>query len=244
MAFTRSRFRRRFSRSFKRRGRIRPTTESGGRWERAYFNLGLTQDSINANAVQDGLLITGATALTNALAEQDPTLEPVGRLFQHPLRFYEVLAVQFDWQVWLGRPYASVDTDLGLKVTQVGIAVYTQRVDSGGSPVTLPPFHLSQWPVNQSTGLVGGSEDDDYATRTHFSRAGSLAPNTPAINVEAREGVSPNGGIAWRGFTKVRVRRRISDEYSLFLGLWNLGGLDSDTVQWFVNGSLWYRMRF
>lgn len=256
MAWTRSpRGRRRFGgrRFFRRRRGLRPTTEQGGKVERCHFNFRLDQElTPGGGPVSDIIQIVGGRSLLGGLEAFGTQAEAVARMLQNPLRDFAVLAVHFDIVAFLSPGFVSIpagDASLDYleQYTQAGFAVNTQRLDGDGAPVTVPPYWLSQWPVNLTSGLTGFEEDLDYGTRTHFMRTGALAPHfVPEQGENARPTID---GFPRLSISKtVRVKRRISDDYALFFQFWNSNTgattLESASIIWNVTGSLWYRMRF
>lgn len=249
MAYRRSRGRRGFGfrRRFRRRNATRLITESGARWERAHFNFGVTQVFETFQPTIDAIELVGSTSLTGALATADADLAPVGRLLQLPLRYYEVLGIVVDWHCVVSPMYQFQPAPNAFELPmQVGFTVFSQRMTNTGTPAGLPPYWLSQWPINQNSGITSASNEDiDYATRTHLQRTGLVFPSVFGVYEfeSPPSGVTP-GRPTWSGSTKLRLRRKLTDQYSLFIGLWNdRGNATEYDLQWFVTGSLWYRMR-
>jgi len=249
MAWTRSpRGRRRGGRRFfRRRSRYRPTTEQGGRLERCHFNFLVDQpsDNITGGVTSDIVMLVGGASLLGALTPFGTQAAAVARLMQNPLRHYDVETVVFDLDCQLDP--GSVSPGLVYSETlTLGFAVNTQRLDGAGAPVTLPPYWESQWPVNQGSGLLSTNEDLDYGTRTHLQRAFALSSH--CINTGPNDDSVVLPGRPWRSFyNRVRIKRRISDDFGLFLQFWNRGepfAPGVENVQWRVSGSLWYRMKF
>jgi len=250
MAWKRRRFRggggrrRRFVR------RMRPTTEQGSRYERCHFNFGVAAEiSPSGNPSSDAIQLVGGNSLLGSLVGFGTQAAAVARLLQNPLKDFEVLALSFDVEAIL-LPGTTADfTDYDNTYVQAGFAIYTQGLDADQAPTTLPPYWLSQWPVNASSGLTTFNEDTDYATRTHFQRAFTLAPHGLVdITVDPVFEVVVPGWPHYRQSKTVRIRRKLSDKYALFWGNWAFHeaapGLQSDGIRWLVNGSLWYRMQF
>lgn len=177
----------------------------------------------------------------------------VARMLQNPLRDFEVVALVFDVEaILLDGTYQG---DLGQlqdyddEWVQCGFAINTQRLDGDGAPVTVPPYWQSQWPVNQDSGLTQFNEDEDYAIRTHFSRAFTLAPHCVSPTAaDPAFWVTIPGWPRYRQSVRVKVKRRLGDQHGLFWQSWQFHeaapGLASNGVRYLVNGSLWYKMKF
>jgi len=241
----------------RRRSSFRPTTEEGGRLERCYFNVGVDQPVSNlpATPVYDAIMLASPASLSGALGAAGAQAVAVGRLLQVPLRDLSVAALVFDAECVLspglfdgGPPAGLVDwNNLAL---QIGLAIYTQRLDEAGAPTGLPVYDQTQWPVNQTDGWSDAVEDTDYATRTHFHRAGTLAPDvTGYYSSDPLAAYLRPGWSRFRTSVRVQIKRRISDDYGLFLGFWNKTPPTSiiptgGSAFWRVTGSMWYRMKF
>jgi len=263
MAWTRSpRGRRRGGRRFFRRRRgFRPTTEAGSRIERCYFNLGVDQPiaGIPGSPTYDAIMVASPQSLVEGLTAAGTQAAAVARVLALPVRDLSVSGFAFDVECQLGPGTAFNETqggtvfvDWNTLVIQAGFAVYTQRLDSDGAPVNLPVYDLSQWPINATTGFTDAVQDNDYTTRTHFHRAFALAPDVIyELTTDPFTASESTGYKHFRFSCRVKVGRRISDNYGLFLGFWNktpsplfanaLGGTDS--VFWRVTGSMWYKLR-
>lgn len=251
MAYRRGATKRRGRRFFRRR-RMRTTTEQGGRWERAFFNINVAEpiSQVTPDAVQDAIKIVGGGSLIAPLATAGTQAAAVARALEGPMRGYAVAALQFDVDVWLdpgwvltanefeGYPFATV---------RGGFAVYTQRLTSAYAPTNLPNYHLSQWPIEQSAPPTTLNEDADYATRTHYHRAFTLAPHFVSTFAVADFFATISNDKQHIRFSRiVKIKRVIPDDYALFFGLWNQplvappAGQDFMTFE--ITGSLWYRM--
>jgi len=260
VAYTRSpRGRRRGGgrRFFRRRRGFRPTTEAGSRIERCYFNVGVDQpigDVPNA-PTYDAIMLASPQSLVEGLLSAGSQAAAVARVLQLPVRDLSVSGLTFDVSVTLSggtfeSPNGAGAADINTKTVQCGLAIYTQRLDASGAPTNLPVYDLSQWPVNGTDGFSDATEDLDYATRTHYHRATTLAPNqlaTPIIDPIVQIFIPGRPNTGWSA--RVKVGRRISDSYGLFLGFWvkppnpvwsNEG---ATSAFWRVTGSMWYKMR-
>lgn len=247
---------RRRTRFFRRRRGFRPTTEEGGRLERCYFNFGVDQpiSNIPNTPVKDAIMLASPASLSGALGAAGSQAVAVGRLLQVPLRDLSVAALVFDLECIMSPGVEEIPgsptSDINLFVAQAGFAVYTQRLDDAGEPVALPAYERTQWPVNQTDGFLDQVEDTDYATRTHFHRAFTLAPDlVNYTTIDPVFAVVRPGWSRFRTSVRVPVKRRISDQYGLFLGFWTFTPAVSvistgTTAFWRVTGSLWYRMKF
>lgn len=259
MAWTRSPRGRRRGRRFVRRRGFRQTTEAGARIERCHFNLGVDQpiSNIPSAPTYDAVMLAGTASLSEGLAPAGTQAQAVARVLALPLRSIDVSGLTFDVECQLSSGTAVNDTpgaelDTNTTVIQAGFAVYTQRLDGSDAPVVLPPYDLTQWPVNSTSGFTDATQDNDYATRTHFHRAFALAPHElQLVTVDPAFYVLKPQYPHYRFSAKVRVKRKLSDNYALFFGFWvktpgpllaDLGGIDS--AFWRVTGSLWYKMRW
>lgn len=237
--------RRRFFR--RRRGGTRPTTEQGARVERCHFNFLIDQPIDDSGLVNsDAIMLVGGQSLLGALGGFGTQAAAVARAMQLPLRYYEVKGLVLDISCYMD-PALTVSLPAS-EVIQVGWAVNTQRLDQSGAPTFLPSYWESQWPVNQTSGLAaaGLNEDRDYATRTHVLRAGTLASNVIVTSVGDTDLLVPGPwNRSW--YSRLKVRRQISDEFGLFFQTWNIGapnGPNNLNCVWRVVGSLWYKMRY
>jgi len=235
---------------------MRPTTEQGGRYERCNFTFGFLQDvsatgSPQSNAIQ---LISG-NSMIESMDLAGTEAGSVARMLQNPLRDYEVKALVLDVHaVIVGGYYLpfglGTQPDLENQAVHGGIAVYTQQLDADGAPATLPPYWLSQWPVNQgTTGVSQFNEDRDYATRTHLSRSFVVWPHFSAqIATDPFFAVPIQGRPTYQSYIKLRINRRLGDKYGLFFGAWTsnpgVSGMDTSAIQFLIHGSLWYKMKF
>jgi len=246
-------FKRRGRRMFRRvrRGRMRPTTEAGARFQRCHFNLGVTVPvSPIGDPVRDAVQVVSGQSLQSLGGGGATQALAVARVLQNPLKDYEVVALQFDVEAVADPGTVIAGSDLITQTFQAGFAVYTQRIDVNGAPVALPPYHLSQWPVNQDvSGFAADNEDRDYATRTHFHRAWSMAPHI-RNQVASDPGfwVVEPGWPRFRFSRTVRIKRRIGDQHGVYFGLWTFGAggvsFFTDNVFFIITGSLWYKMKF
>lgn len=239
-------------RRFFRRRRMRTTTEQGGRWERAFFNINnaVPVSQVTPDAVQDAIKIVGGGSLIAPLATAGTQAAAVARALEGPMRGYAVAALQFDVDVWLDPGWNLTAVELeGYPFVTVrgGFAVYTQRLTSAYSPTNIPNYHLSQWPIEQAAAPTNLNEDADYATRTHYHRAFTLAPSlVSTFNVVDFYVVDSNPHRHIRFSRIVKIKRVIPDDYALFFGMWNQplvappGSTTNMTFE--VTGSLWYRM--
>lgn len=260
MAWTRSpRGRRRFGgrRFFRRRRGFRQTTEQGARIERCNFNFGVDQpiSSFPGTPQHDLVMAASPQSLINGLTGAGSQAAAVARVLALPIRDLSVSGFVLDVDAVLSGGTNNNDTladlDLNTTIIQCGFAIYTMRLDSNGEPVTTPAYERSQWPIN-TEGFNDDTEDNDYATRTHFHRSFTLAPDEAKLH-----GVDPafwthrGRWPHYRERVRVKIKRRISDNYGLFFGFWNLtpsplyadqfGG--SESVFWRLNGSMWYKLR-
>lgn len=233
---------------------MRQTTEQGSRYERCNFNFGVAAEVSPSGApTSDSIQLVGGNSMLGALTGFGTQSAAVARMLQNPLRDIEVLAMVFDVTAILlpgvEVPILSDFVDYDNTYVQAGYAIYTQRLDVDGAPDSLPPYWLSQWPVNQASGLTGFNEDRDYATRTHLHRSFALLPHQVlAVTIDPVESVTVPGQPFFRRSERLRLRRRLPDQYALFWGNWAFHdaapGLGSDGIRWLVQGSLWYRMKF
>lgn len=233
---------------------MRPTTEQGARWERCNFSFGFINDvsptgSPQSNAIQ---LISGQSMIAGMTGAGTEAVA-VARMLQLPLRDFEVKALVMDVHAY-PLPYlqdagADFTPDAGNETVQCGLAVYTQQLDANGAPSTLPPYWLSQWPVNVNAPPTQFEEDRDYATRTHLSRTFVLRPHYAwsAISDPFNYVLVP-GRIDHSSYIKLRINRKFGDKYGLFFGTWTsnpgVSGMDTNAIQFLVNGSIWYKMKF
>jgi len=260
MAWSRSpRGRRRGGRRFFRRRRgFRQTTEAGARIERCYFNLGVDQPigDTPGTPTYDAVMVASPQSLVEGLTAAGTQAAAVARVLALPVRDLSVSGLTFDVEAVLstGSVFRSVlDSpvlgDLNFRVLQCGFSVYTQRLDADGAPVNLPVYDLSQWPINSTTGFTDAVQDNDYATRTHFARTATVAPDLVAeLTADPSFFNVLNGWPRWRFSAKVRIGRRISDNYGLFLGFWvktppTSNQSEQDSLFWRVTGSMWYKLR-
>jgi len=240
-------------RRFFRRRRMRTTTEQGGRWERAFFNINNAQpiSQVTPDAVQDAIKLVGGGSLIAPMVVAGSQAAAVARALEGPMRGYAVAAVQFDVDAWLdpgwAGPYANEYELYPFLVTRCGFSVFTQRLTSAYAPTNIPNYHLTQWPIEQSVAPTANNEDADYATRTHYHRAFTLAPsNVSSFALVDTIVTDPSDKKHFRFSRIVRIKRVIPDDYALFLGQWNQPLVASPGVQlnvtWEITGSLWYRM--
>lgn len=265
MAFRRGRGygrgRSRGRRFFRRRRGFRQTTEAGSRIERCHFNIGVDQpiSNIPGAPTYDAVMLASPESLVEGLTAAGSQAAAVARVLALPVRDLSVSGLTFDVEVQLSggtarnpNPVAVAPVDWNTLVIQAGLAVYTQRLDTDGQPIGLPVYDLSQWPINATTGFSDAVQDNDYATRTHFHRAFALAPDLiQHTTIDPVFDVVLPGYKHYRFSQRVRIGRRISDNYGLFLGFWvktpsplfadNLGG--ATNAFWRVTGSMWYKMR-
>lgn len=238
-------------RIFRRRRGMRPTTEAGARYERCHFNFGVDQPiSPIGDPISDAVQLIGGASMTTAMSAAGAEALAVARMLQKPLRDFQVVAVQYDLEAVIDNGLVTVGTFPAAQTVQCGHAIYTQRLDDQATPgpIALPPYWLSQWPVNQGvTGNDVFTEDLDYATRTHFHRAFTLAPHL-SNQVSETGFVIVDGWPRFRFSNLVRIKRALPDQYALFAGFWNNSpfntALFSTAVNWYMTGSLWYKMKF
>lgn len=254
MAWTRSpRGRRRGRRFFRRRrpfSQRTPREQGAGKWERSFFNFGLSQSIPVGTLTQQRnsiLCISGQSLLAPLLAAGTQA-QAVGLVMSQPLKGYDVLAIQYDLNVLMspGRTDATGNLDVYDRTVQIGHALYSDRVAQDGvSPVSIPPYDTSQWPVYQgATSTV--RDDNEYALRTHHHWASLLSM------AQTNSGTAI-GGADGQVFRAHRVRRklanRFTDNFGLFFNFWNATLATNSisagsSVEWFVTGSLWYRLKW
>jgi len=235
---------------FRRRRGMRPTTEAGARYERCNFTFGFLHDvSPTGSPSSDSVQLISGQSMIESMNLAGTEAASVARMLQNPLRDFEVKALVFDVEAF-PVPFLTGDPpDLSNQVVHGGIAVYTQQLDADGAPVTLPPYWLSQWPVNLgTTGVSQFNEDRDYATRTHLDRAFAIYPGFTWTT-----SIDPITNVAipyrpYRQYVRLKINRRLGDKYGLFFGVWtsNAGvtGMQTNGLQFLVHGSLWYKMKF
>lgn len=201
-------------------------------------------------------MVASPQSLVEGLTAAGSQAAAVARVLALPVRDLSVSGLTLDVECVLSSGTAVNDTpgaelDLNTTVIQCGFAIYTQRLDADGQPVNLPVYDLSQWPVNATTGFTDAVQDNDYATRTHFHRAFTLAPDEQKlVTIDPAFYLVKSRWPHYRFSIRTKVGRRISDNYGLFLGFWvktpspllaDLGGIDS--AFWRVTGSMWYKLR-
>lgn len=200
-------------------------------------------------------MVASPQSLVEGLSAAGTQAAAVARVLALPVRDLSVSGLTFDVEVQLSPGVAIAANpdayfDMNTLVIQAGFAVYTQRLDADGAPVNLPVYDLSQWPINSTTGFTDAVQDNDYSTRTHFHRAFALAPDTVEIpTIDPVQYITRPGYKHFRFSSRVKIGRRISDNYGLFLGFWvktpsPLWADDSSTsCFWRVTGSMWYKLR-
>jgi len=260
MAYSRSpRGRRRGGgrRFFRRRRGFRPTTEAGARIERCYFNLGVDQPVAvtPGTPTYDAIMLASPQSLVEGLQVAGSQAAAVARVLQLPVRDLSVSGLTFDVTCTLSEgtfvsATGAPPVDINAKTIQCGLAIYTQRLDASGVLTNLPVYDLSQWPINGTDGFLDATEDLDYATRTHYHRAFTLAPNqVVSASSDPVFQYVVHHNEQYRFSAKVRVGRRISDSYGLFLGFWVKtpgpvwDDAGAESALWRVTGSMWYKLR-
>lgn len=251
MAWNRRRRRGGGRRFFRRRRRIRQTTESGsGRWERAYFDFLVDQPiAIGGAVTQDAVKCVGGGSFLDAVSSAGTQAAIIARVLSGPIKGFDVLALTFDLEAMVDPGFSTLTANepqpLSFDSTHCGFALYTQRLTSAYTPSNLPNYHLSQWPINATTNDAS-NEDADYSIRTHTHRAFTLAPDTATTWALAGDVASVYPRFPrFRQSFRVKIKRRLTDDYALFFGFWNrpyADGGDQNNVFWRLTGSLWYKM--
>jgi len=234
---------------------MRPTTEQGSRFERCHFNFEVNQEVSPSGApVSDIIQLVGGNSIIGALSGFGTQATAVAYLLQDAQRDFEVVALTYDVEAYIvpGIAFRAPPQAYEYLALPMGFAINSQRLDGDGAPVTIPPYWLSQWPVNQSSGLTQFEQDRDYALRTHFARSWTLSAGyVLQTTSDPLTYVHAPGWPRFRFSGRTRIGRRFSDSQALFAQFWNslpaAGGLDDfgiEEVRYHMIGSLWYKMKF
>lgn len=233
MAFRRPPFRRSFRRSFPRRSRgVRQITEPR-RWEMANFHYtgsitptGLTSEGVILDLISQAHFDNfGTDAQVRGLADAIRTVE-VGGI------------------VWTTMLYNLGSGTAAGAFNHIQEVLFTDRIDSSGSPETGIDWWATQAPIDPS-----GVADADFPVRVHHRAARVLyCPGT----IDFSSGIALSTAIAnsavgpgsWPS-RSVRIRGGLGDRQGLFLQLTVLNSEESATafVAFKTVGSLYYRAK-
>lgn len=251
--------RRRF---FRRSGRrIRPTTEQGaGRrsYERSFFNVivdNLIDGADDTSTYNTFTILSGNSLIAPFVATGNNDALALARVLQQPIKGFDLLAIQFDLTAELQDGLVPVQLPFPLafstfdSTVRAGFAVYSDRLNAGGSSATTPQYDESQWPVLQSATPTATDDDVDHPLRTHVQRSTTFFPTLyadPGVAGDSGSLVHP-GWPRFNTSVRLKLRRRLSDTQGVFFQAWNRTPLtnwtgSSTSIIWRLTGSLWYRM--